>query len=94
MVYIDMVHYETDSYGYEYITKVTWTNTFGAWAENTCTKWEMINFINQNPNCTKTKYYKNGTWYTGEDVHVVDNRYLRTDSNNIKADNLGNLPRF
>lgn len=94
MVYIDKVHYETDLFGYEYIANVTWTNTFDSWAENTCTKQQMIDFINQNPDCTKTKYLKNGSWYVGEDVHVVDNRYLRTDGNNIKADNLGNLPRY
>ncbi len=94
MVYIDKVHYETDSDGCEYIAKVTWTNSFAIWAENTCTKQQMINFINNNPNYTKTKYLRNGVWCVGEDVRVVDNRYLRTDSNNIKADNLGNLPRF
>ena len=35
-----------------------------------------------------------GHWTAGEDVRVVDNRYLRTDANNIKADNLGSLPRY
>jgi len=31
---------------------------------------------------------------SGEKVHVVDNRYLRTDANDIKEDNLGELPTF
>ena len=55
----------------------------------------MIDFINKNPGCTKTKYYNlwNG-WTVGEDVRVVENSYLRTDANGIKADNLGSLPRF
>lgn len=36
------------------------------------------------------------TWYLqkSEDVKVVDHRYLRSDANNTKADNLGNLPRI
>ena len=57
-------------------------------------KQQMIDFIKANPNCTKTKYFKNGRWVVGEDVRVVDNRYLRTDSNYIKADNLENLPEY
>ena len=94
MVYIDAVHYEQDSNGFEYIAKMKWTNTLSLSATNECTKSQMIDFVNNNPNCTKTKYYRNGRWVEGEDVHVVDNRYLRTDANNIKADNLGSLPRY
>lgn len=94
MVYIDAVHYEQDRYGNEYISEVRWTDVFSSWAINHCSKREMINFINQYPNTVKTKYYRYGNWYMGEDVRVVDNSYLRTDANNIKADNLGNLPRY
>ena len=54
----------------------------------------MIDFINKNPGVTKTKYYGYYGWVVGEDVRVVDNEYLRTDSNRTKADNLGKLPRF
>ena len=36
-------------------------------------------------------YFRNGSWHVVEDVHVVDNEYLRTDPNNIKRDNLGEL---
>ena len=95
MVYIDKVHYATDSYGNElYIEKMKWTNDLNSDAVNECTKQQMIDFINKNPNCTKTKFYRNWRWIVGEDVRVVDNRYLRTDSNSIKADNLGELPRY
>ena len=94
MVYIDAVHYEQDSYGYEYIAKMKWTNDLYSQATDECTKSQMISFINNNPNVTKTKYYRYGSWVVGEDVRVVDNRYLRTDANNIKADNLGELPRY
>lgn len=94
MVYIDAVHYEQDSYGYEYIAKVKWTNDLSSQATTECSKSQMISFINDNPNCTKTKYYRYGRWIVGEDVRVVDNRYLRTDANYVKADNLGALPRY
>lgn len=95
MVYIDKVHYATDSYGNElYIEKMKWTNDLNTNAVNECTKQQMIDFINENPDCTKTKFYRNYRWTVGEDVRVVDNRYLRTDSNGRKADNLGNLPRY
>lgn len=95
MVYIDKVHYATDSYGNElYIEKMKWTNDLNTNAVNECTKQQMIDFINKNPDCTKTKFYRNYRWVVGEDVRVVDNRYLRTDSNGIKADNLGDLPRY
>ena len=94
MVYIDAVHYEQDSYGYEYIAKMKWTNTLSQQAVKECTKSQLIDFVNNNPNRTKTKYYRYGRWIEGEDVRVVDNRYLRTDANNIKADNLGSLPRY
>lgn len=94
MVYIDAVHYEQDVYGNEYIARMKWTNDLTTRAVSECTKSEMIDFINKNPNHTKTKYYSYGRWAAGEDVRVVDNRYLRTDANNIKADNLGSLPRY
>ena len=94
MVYIDAVHYEQDSYGYEYIAKMKWTNTLSLPATEECTKRQMIDFVNKHQNCTQTKYYRNGRWIIGEDVRVVDNWYLRTDANNIKADNLGSLPRY
>lgn len=100
MVYVDAVHYETDSKGYKVISKLKWTNNLNEQAINICTKQQMIDFINKNPNCTKTKYLDSKIvwnikgWIVGEDVRVVDNSYLRTDSNSTKADNLGALPEF
>ncbi len=94
MVYIDAVHYEQDRYGNEYISKVKWTNELYFAAVNECSKWDMIDFVNKNPNVTKTKYYRYGTWVVGEDVHVVANAYIRTDANNLMSDNLGSLPRY
>jgi len=99
MVYIDAVHYETDIHGCEVIDKLKWTNTLSEQAQNVCTKQQLIDFINKNPNCTKTKYLKSNSWYgsqwvEGEDIRVVGNSYLRTDSNQTKKDNLGSLPKF
>ena len=92
MLYIDQVLKAKDSYGREVITHVYYTDTLNQKAYTACPKREMINFINQNPNSTvKTKYRIYGVWVSGAEVHVVDNEYLRTDGNNIKADNLGEL---
>jgi hypothetical protein len=44
-----------------------------------------------------TAYLSNGAWYKGAVVEVFPYNgtdYLRTDSNRIAADNLGNLPEF
>ena len=94
MVYIEKVHYEVDQHGCEVVSKLKWTNNLRENATNECSKKQMIDFINKNPNCTKTKYYRYGNWIVGEDVRVVENAYLRTDANRIKRDNLGNLPRY
>lgn len=95
MVYVDKVRYVKDSYGNElYISEIKWTNTLTENADKRRTKADMIKFINDNPGSVHTKYYRFGRWYDGEEIHVVDNSYLRTDKNNIKADNLENLPRY
>jgi hypothetical protein len=44
-----------------------------------------------------TAYQQAGKWVRGEAVRAVAvgyERYLRTDSNAVRADNLGNLPRL
>lgn len=95
MVYVDKVRYAKDSNGNEsYISEIMWTNTLTENADNRYTKADMIKVINDNPGCAHTKYYRYGRWCDGEEIHVVDNSYLRTDKNNIKADNLENLPRY
>lgn len=100
MVYIDAVHYEIDNRGNRFIAKLKWTNNLNEQATNICTKQQLINFIYNNSNCTKTKFWGkksvwvNYHWIVGEDIRVVDGSFLRTDSNNIKVDNLGELPEF
>ncbi len=92
MLYIDQVEKGKDVHGCEVITHVCYTNVLSQKAYKKCTKREMINFINQNPNTiVKTKYIKSGVWFSGAEVLVVNNEYLRTDGNNKKADNLGEL---
>ena len=44
-----------------------------------------------------TAYLREGKWQRGEDVRTVvvhGERYLRTDGNSVKADNLGSLPEY
>ena len=94
MVYVHKVHYKKDEHGCKVIAKMKWTNNKNAWATNECTKDEMIKFINQNPNSAQTKYLRNGYWRTGEDIRVINNKYLRTDANKIEKDNLGELPEY
>lgn len=95
MVYVDKVHYATDTSGNKlYIAKMKWTNTLSEDAYEECGKDAMIRFIKENPGCARTKYRRYGYWYDGEEIHVVDDRYLRTDKNYIKADNLENLPEY
>ena len=95
MVYVDKVHYTKDSYGNElYISEVMWTDSLYENAWKRCSKADMIRFINANPGHARTKYVRGGRWCDGEEIRVVDNSYLRTDNNNIKADNLENLPRY
>ena len=50
MLYIDQVEKGKDVHGCEVITHVYWTNVINQKASKKCTKREMINFINNNPN--------------------------------------------
>ena len=93
MVYIDAVKFTTVN-SVKVITHLKWTNNLNETATDIATKKQMIDFVKENPNCTKTKIYKDDSWQVGEDVRVVDDAYLRTDANSIKADNLGELPEF
>lgn len=60
---------------------------------STNSKLEIIELINKSY-YFMTIFKKNGKWIKGEKVRVVANSCLRTDSNEIKEDNLGELPSF
>lgn len=96
MIYIDGVRYNTSaSTGHRYITEVRYSYILNSIGVYTYSRASMVNYIKNHPNCVKTKYLGHtGYWLEGEDVRVVDNYYLRTDANNIKADNLGDLPEY
>ena len=53
------------------------------------TKKALIDLIETDGHSAKT--YNAGK---SEDIRVVDKKFLRTDSNNTKADNLGSLPKI
>ena len=56
----------------------------------------VSNIENGNSYCTILKTNDN-KWKKGEDVHIVkvdDEKFIRTDRNEIKKDNLENLPEF
>ena len=94
LLYIDKVHYEADYFGNEYIEELMATFSLNSNGNIRYKKSELISLINTHNYTVRTKYLKYGYWFDGEDVRVIDNRYLRTDSNYIKADNLGELPRY
>jgi hypothetical protein len=44
-----------------------------------------------------TAYWRDGKWQKGEDVRIVTihgERFIRTDNNSTKSDNLGSLPEY
>ena len=89
MYYIDEVKKSRGYDGSDDITSLAYTQNLNTKASMWCTKRQMIDYINAHPYATvKTKYFKNGSWRVGD---VVDNEYLKTDPNNIKCDNLGEL---
>ncbi len=92
MIYIDGVSFGDNYSGHEVITVLRWTENFYTTGTNFSAKYKMVEYVKNHPYGVKTKYYRNGCWYDGEYVRVVDNTYLRTDANDIKADNLGELP--
>jgi hypothetical protein len=94
MVYIDGVKFIEDYSGNEVISVLRWTETFNVQGSSFATKREMIQYVKDHPYGVKTKYRRYGSWHDGEYVRVVDNAYLRTDANNTKADNLGELDEF
>ena len=55
MVYIDAVHYESDSYGNERIAKLKWTNNLSQEATSECTKKQMIGIVKK---CAVIEYPK------------------------------------
>lgn len=86
--YIEKVHYDENYKGNEVIARLRYSLIDGVTLYE-CSKREMIAKINNgNTACT----WVNGKM--GDNVHVVDNSYLRTDGNNKLSDNLGNLPQF
>ena len=60
------------------------------------TKTEIVSSIKDGKSHV-TAYWKDKRWVKGEDVRVVNlggYDFIRTDRNETKADNLGELPKF
>lgn len=93
-LYIDEVEKETIGYNGYIIKYVYVTEDFYSKATTKWSKEKMIAFMKANPHIgVKTKYkdvYLN-IWMLGEDVKVIDGKYLRTDPNDKTCDNLGRL---
>lgn len=91
MFYIYAVHKSKDDGA---IQQLRYSDRFGEMQIKSCSKASMISHINRYPDTVMTMYVLCSRWVTGEYVHVVDNEYLRTDANDIKADNLANLKEY
>jgi hypothetical protein len=69
--------------------------TFGA--AQFANRQEVINAIGRGTTFVTAYMKQDQKWYRGADVHVVEvewQKYIRTDKNATKADNLGNLPEY
>lgn len=91
MLFIYAVHKNTET---GVIEKVKYTRYFGYIENFKTTKKEMIRYINAHPDTVKTMYKRGTSWIEGEYVHVVDDEYFRTDANNKREDNLGELIEY
>ena len=103
IVYIDAVHYEKGSVGYEGISRVKHTNDLNEEATKDVHIQAVIDFLADPKKHVKTKYKKkylkaDGSavfkWVEGAEVEVIRGRYLRTDPNSNGSDNLENLPKY
>jgi hypothetical protein len=57
---------------------------------------EVVNAISSGTTFV-TAYLRESKWQKGEDVRIVTihgERFIRTDSNSVRADNLGSLPEY
>lgn len=91
MLYIFAIHKNSET---GVIEKLWYSNGLSTEHSDSCTKSAMINYVNLHPDTVKTMYKCGPWWRSGEYVHVVDNEYLRTDANNEKKDNLGELEEY
>lgn len=54
----------------------------------------IVSMLNTGKLSIKTRIYKNGKWIDGDDVSLYGDKFITTDGNGKKTDNLGNLPKF
>lgn len=97
--YVKAVHYSTNYKGNQVIfsAKVCPNSNGYFGAERIWSRMEIINAIENQRKNFKTVYKRNGTYYIGYDVLVIDvdgEKYIRTDSNRKTIDNLGEIEEF
>lgn len=54
----------------------------------------IADLINVGKSTFKTYVPRDGKYYSGADIHVIDDEFITTDPNIRKRDNLENLPEF
>lgn len=75
------------------ILSVGYGENVDKYVSDTKSKGSVISDIDSRGKDVKTCYYSSnqGGWVVGDDIHTVDGQYIRTDGNDIRADNLDNL---
>lgn len=96
--YIYAVTYKEENYT-RYINKVKYTMTLAYdGGDDEKTRHDVVFDIDTMDRKVMTKRKVNGVWKEGESVHVIEqsdgDKFIRTDWNKTKADNLENLPEY
>jgi len=93
--YISEVSY-TDKNNKDYISEVRVSGSLNSNSTEVWGRRKVVNSIEAG-NIFYTKYKESNSWKQGSKVNIIDvdgDKYLRTDSNKTKKDNLGKLPEF
>jgi hypothetical protein len=75
------------------IDEVGYGSNIDKYVSDTKSKNAVIQDIDARNKTVKTAYYSDqqDQWVDGDDIHTVDGQYIRTDGNDIRADNLEHL---
>jgi len=76
------------------IAKITVSGTPAGKVTDVKRKPSVVRDIDSGEMTYATAVKVDGEFVVGDEVHTVENKYIRTDGNEIPQDNLGDLPNF
>lgn len=92
MIYIYEVHYEKNDSS-RFIAEVHYYDDVNKiWDK--LTKDDVIKLIDVEHKTVKTMYKRDNKFWAGKEVHSYGGKYISTDPNNKKIDNLENIPEY